>query len=82
MNQPAAVTFQGADGVQTFVATTLRRAIKLYKETGIKVNRAYTPTNMLAKATEITGVKFKRGQYQEAMDALTKWLEENGTTGR
>lgn len=76
-----AVTFSGKAGVTTFTAIVLRQAIAFYAKTGMKVNAAYTPTAMLAKAGEITGKKFKRGQFQEAIDALTAWIDENGTTG-
>ena len=76
-----AITFTGKAGVDTFTAIVLRQAISFYAKTGMKVNRAYTPSAMLAKAGQITGKKFKRGQYQEAVEALTVWLEENGTNG-
>lgn len=49
----------------------LRVAIKLYANTGIKANSAYTPSAMLATASKLADVKFKRGQFQEAYDALS-----------
>ena len=71
----------GEAAVQVFRAKTLATALKLYAKTGMKVNRAYTPTNMLATATAITGTKFKRGQYTEAATALTEWADAQiGTT--
>jgi hypothetical protein len=36
----------------------------------MKVNRAYTPSNMLATASHLTGQKFKRGEYIKAAEAL------------
>lgn len=57
---------------RTYQAMAIRTAIKLYAETGIKVNTAYTPTKMLRTARDLTGKHFNRGQYQEAFDALTE----------
>jgi hypothetical protein len=42
----------------------------------MKANRAYTPTNMLRTAEALTGKKFKRGQYEEAAQALTDLAEK------
>lgn len=72
-----AVVFEGKEEVSRFVAVTLKSGLKLYRKTGMKPNRAWTPTNMLRKTEEITGKKFKRGQYLEAEQALEKWLVEN-----
>lgn len=74
-------TFSGQAGVATYVAITLKHGIKLYRDTGIKPNRAWTPTAMLAKAGEITGQTFKRGQFTQAIDALDAWIAKNGTRG-
>ena len=74
----SAMVFSGKAGVDTYVAVTLKSAIRLYAKTGMKVNRAYTPTAMLAKAGEITGKKFKRGQFAEAVNELEIWLAKNG----
>jgi hypothetical protein len=69
-------TFSGPAQVNTFVMITLKSAIKLYIQTGMKANRAYTPTNMLAKAGELLGKTYKRGQLQQAHDDLAAKLEE------
>lgn len=74
-------TFTGKAGVSTFVAISLKSGLKLYAKTGIQPNRAWTSTKMLAKASEITGVKFKRGQHTQAVAELEKWIAANGTTG-
>lgn len=71
-----AVTFTGPEQVGTYVMVVLKSAISLYMNTGMKANRAYTPTNMLRKAGEITGKKYKRGQLQMAYDDLAKKIEE------
>lgn len=52
--------------------TAIKVALRAYARHGMKVNRAYTPKNMLAKATELTGVTFKRGEYLRAADELEK----------
>ena len=70
--------FTGEAGVNTFVAVTLRSGLKLYAKTGIKPNRAWTPTSMMREAGRITGRKFKARDYDGAVAALTEWLEENG----
>lgn len=75
------MAFTGQAGVNTFVAVTLKSAIKLYARTGMKANRAYTPKNMLAKASEITGKTFKARDYDGAVAALEAWLAEHGTSG-
>lgn len=74
-------TFTGQAGVLTHSAVVLKGALKMWVNHKIKPSRAWTPARMLAKATEITGVKFKRGQYLKAIEALEDWLEADGTTG-
>lgn len=52
--------------------------MRLYAKTKMQVNRAYTPTAMLAFANRelgLTGKKmFKRGQYAEAAEALSAFI--------
>ena len=71
--ESGAVVFSGRDAVEVFRAKTLASALRLYAKTGMKPNRMYTPTNMLAAASQITGTKFKRGQFEEATKSLTDW---------
>lgn len=77
-----AITFTGKAGVDTYIAVALKTAIRSYARSGLRMNRAWTPTAMLAKASEITGTKFKRGQYQEAIEGLEAWLAVHGTNGQ
>ena len=65
--------YAGPDAVATFRAYVIASALDLYAKTGIKANRAYTPTAMLRVAKEITGKTFKRGQYAEAAAAIREW---------
>lgn len=61
--------------ISMFQALAIKGALKLYVNTGIKANRAYTPSNMLAMVTKITGKKFKRGQNAQALKELELWIE-------
>jgi hypothetical protein len=74
-------SFTGTPAVNTYQAIALKSAIKIYAKTGMKVNRAYTPTAMLATAGKITGAVYKRGQYDAAVAGLQTWIDANGTTG-
>jgi hypothetical protein len=69
-------TFTGKAEVDSFVLVAIKGAIKFYLKTGFTVNRSYTPTNMLRKAGEITGKKYKRGQLQIALDDLQQMFDE------
>lgn len=64
-----------------YQALVLKHALRLYAKTGIKVNTAYTPKNMLLTAGRITGQSFKRGQYVQAADALEAWAFEERNKG-
>jgi hypothetical protein len=67
-------SFTGSD-VTIFQAAMLASALRLYAETGIKVNRSYTPTNMLATAKSLTGNTYKRGAFLDAANDLTALVE-------
>ena len=70
------ISFTGPEEVQVYRAIVIKSALRFYAKTGMRVNRAYTPTAMLRVAQEITGMKFKRGQYEEAAQALDQWLND------
>ena len=53
-----------------YQAVVLARALDLYAATGIKANRAYTPSAMMRTASAITGQTFKRRDYRGASVAL------------
>jgi len=65
-------TFTGS-AVNIFAAITIAKALKLYAKTGMKVNRAYTPANMMATAKKVTGKNFKARDYMGASEALVAW---------
>lgn len=73
--------FIGKSGVTTYRAIVLKSGLKFYKETGQKINSAYTPAAMLRAAESITGKKYKRGTHAQAIADLEAWLAINGTTG-
>jgi len=64
---------------EQFQAITLARALRLYARTGMKANRAYTPSAMLATASQITGQSFPSRAYLEAADALTTWADRQAS---
>ncbi len=67
------MSFVGPDAVALYRATVIASALRFYDRTGMKVNRAYTPSAMLRVATEITGKSYKRGQYLLAAADLDVW---------
>ena len=67
-------SFTGSD-VEIFRAIVIAGALDLYAKTGMKANRAYTPSAMLRAAKEITGKTFKRGQYAQAAAALREFAD-------
>lgn len=62
---------------QLFQAMAIKSAIRVYAKTGMKVNRAYTPKNMMAMAQKITGKARKARDYQGAIDDLNDWIMAN-----
>lgn len=76
------IVFEGPKGVATYRAIVLKHALKLYAKTGMKPNRAYTPTAMLRAAGQITGKVYRRGQYDLAIADLESWIAANGTNGK
>jgi hypothetical protein len=66
--------FSGPDATNLFRAITLRSALKLHK-VGIKATRGVTARGLFAMTKEYTGKTYKRGQYDEAIDDLTIWIE-------
>jgi hypothetical protein len=75
------MSITGQTALRVYAATVLMSAIKLYIKSGMKVNRAYTPANMLATASQYTGKTYKRGQLQLAFDDLRAWCDEQHTNG-
>lgn len=70
-------TVTGKDGMLFYAAITLRQAIKMHVRSGgrMRMTAAAKPTVLLKTAEGYTKKKYKRGQYQEALDDLTNWIE-------
>jgi hypothetical protein len=48
--------------IEAFRLRVIMSAIKLYLKTGMKANRAYTPANMRAVASQYTGKTYPRSR--------------------
>lgn len=70
----AGAAFIGPDATALFTAVVLRLALRSYARTKLQMNRGYTPSRMLAKTTEFTGQKYKRGEYLRAAADLDEWI--------
>jgi hypothetical protein len=68
-------TFAGPDGVRLFQVMAISRGLRLYAETGMKPNRAWTPSAMLKAATSYTGKHYRRGEFIKAADDLKTWAD-------
>ena len=62
IEQNGGVTVITGEDIPRFQKIVVCSAMTLYINTGMKANRAYTPTNMLAFATQCTGKTFKKGK--------------------
>ena len=74
-------SFSGSD-VNVFQVTALAMGLRLYAATGMKPNRAYTPTNMLKMATQFTGKTYKRGEFEKAAVDLLAYADVLKSTPR
>lgn len=65
------------DAMELYRVLSLRSALSLYLKTGMKVNRAYTPTNMRTAATQYTGATYARSRkgLQAAHDDLAAMIK-------
>ena len=55
-------------------AMVLRTALKMYARTKVQPSAMFTPTNMLKAAGRITGKRYRRGQYMEAVNDLSVFI--------
>lgn len=67
--------FAGRGAVDVFAMAAIATALRLYARTGLKANRAYTPTNMMRAAAHHTGQTFKARDYEGAAAALEAKLQ-------
>ena len=60
--------------IRRFQATVILRAVRLYIKTGLRANRAYTPKNMAATASQLTGKTLSSRKLPEVQKALEDYL--------
>ena len=60
---------------EVYQAIAIKHGLKFYAKTGKKVNRLYTPANMMRMASQITGRKFAPRAYIAAADALEEFIK-------
>jgi hypothetical protein len=71
------VSFTTPAQIDTFRAKDLLQAMKLYLNTGMQVNRMYTPANMKRVVSEYTGTDYPRSRkgleqaYNDLLGILT-----------
>ena len=73
---PGGMLFAGPDAVELFRVTALATALRTYARSGMRMNRALTPTRMLALASAVTRKAYRRGEYDRAADDLKVWCDE------
>ncbi len=61
------------EGIQRYQALAIKGGLKACK-LGLRVNRAYTPKNLMLMVKQITGKTFKLRDYDGAIKALEEWL--------
>lgn len=64
------MSFEGKAGIDVYRYTLLASSLRLFAKTGLKPTRGIGGKQMMAMATELTGVKFKARQYMEAAERL------------
>jgi hypothetical protein len=65
--------FSGPDAVNLARAISVKSALRLAM-VGLSI-RGVTKTGLLKIASEYTGKKYKRGEYQQAREDLDLWIE-------
>lgn len=70
-------TLIGPDAILYAQAIHVKVALGLHiKSAGrMRMTRTASPTSLLALSTGITKKKYKRGQYQQAIDDLQTWID-------
>lgn len=68
-------TFSGRGAVDVYRALVIASGLELYAKTGMKPNRAYTPSAMMKAAREFTGKTLKARDYVGAAKALREWAD-------
>jgi len=66
--------FVGPDATKLFAAKALLAAINLYRRTGMKAARQYTPARMAHAAGYYTGKSYSARQLDKAAVDLLQWI--------
>lgn len=61
---------------RTYQAIAVAIALETYAQTGVRVNREYTPMKMMRTASKICGKKFRARDYRGAATALRQWARD------
>lgn len=69
-----ATVFTGS-GVAVYQALAVKQGLVACK-IGMRLNSAYTPTNLMAMVHKITGNKHKRGDYDGAIASVEEWIQQ------
>lgn len=72
-SETGTIFFDGPDAVHVFRCIAIESAAALYLRTGIKANRAYTPTAMRNAMNEDSGSKAKN--LKQSLHDHVLWLE-------
>jgi hypothetical protein len=70
----SATVLRGRDQVNFYRAAATRGALRLCSA-GMRPSRGLTVADLLRVAGEYTGKTYKRGQVQQAIEDLTKWVD-------
>lgn len=74
-----ATGFVGRGAVDVFAMAVIASALRFYANTGMRVNRAYTPAGMMRAAAHYTGLTFRARDYKGAADALSARVQAEKT---
>lgn len=66
-------SFVGPDATYLFQAKCIVMSLRAIKS-GFRLTRGATPTRMFALASQYTGQKYKKGEYDRAMADLQVWI--------
>lgn len=70
--------------IEMYRMVVIRSGLKVYLETGMKVNRMYTPGRMVEAISQKTGKQYKRSKngMKQAFEDITQWLLDNRTLNK
>lgn len=74
LHKHGGATYAGKDATNLFRCITLRAGLKLFHKTGIKPTRGVGLKQMFAIAKEYTGKDYRRGQVDQCLADLDRWI--------